>query len=69
MQTGENEIGRTRTTEYGKADIELSVIIAVRDPVRASPVQQLFSDYKHQIEKTGLRYEFIFVMEVPYFLG
>ena len=49
--------------EDNSAEIELSVIIVVRDPERASPVQQLFFDYKEQVEKTGLNYEFIFVVQ------
>lgn len=45
------------------AESKLSVIIVVRDPERASPIQQLYFDYKEQVEKTGLNYEFIFVIQ------
>lgn len=44
-------------------DIELSVIIAIRDPKKAAPVEQLYDDYKTQINKTGYKFEFIFIIE------
>jgi len=44
-------------------DVQLSIVIAVRDPHRAAPMEKLFREYKEQIEKTGLHYEFIFVIE------
>lgn len=43
--------------------VELSVVIAVRDPRRAAPMRQLIAEYEHQLEKTGFSYEFIFVIE------
>lgn len=43
--------------------VQLSVIIAVRDPKRALPMQQLYHDYKQQIDKTDLKSEFIFIIE------
>ena len=47
----------------GQVDAELSVIIAVRDPERAAPIQQLYREYKQQLARTGRRCEFIFVVE------
>lgn len=49
--------------EHKDVDVDLSVIIAVRDPERAAPMRQLYGEYKKQLEKTGLRYEFIFAIE------
>lgn len=44
-------------------DVDLSVVIALRDPERMVPVQSLYATYKRQIEQTGLRYEFIFIVD------
>lgn len=52
--------------ERARPDIELSVIIVSRDYQDGVPVHQLYSDYKHEIEKTGLRHEFIFVVAGDY---
>jgi len=47
-------------------DVELSVVIAVQDPGRTDSIQQLYREYKDQLEVVGLRYEFIFVIESTY---
>ena len=47
----------------GHTDASISVIITIRDPDRASSIKQVYFDYKNQLEKTGLRYSFIFVLE------
>ena len=47
----------------GKEETLLSVVIAVRDPERAAPMDQLYGDYKEQFERVGLRYEFIFAVQ------
>ncbi|QXD16211.1 glycosyltransferase [Rhodocaloribacter litoris] len=35
----------------------------MRDPERIPPIEQLYVDYKRQLEQTGRSYEFIFVIE------
>lgn len=44
-------------------DVELSVVIAIQDPGRTDSMQKLYRDYKAQIERIGLRYEFIMAIE------
>ncbi len=56
------EVEELLTTENG-ADVELSVLITVRDPKKAAPIEELYFEYKKEVEKTGLRYEFIYVIE------
>jgi len=59
-----DNLGRVAHSEKnGSEEVQLSVIIAVRDPERAARIDQLYFDYKSQIDKTGLRFEFIFVFE------
>lgn len=48
---------------FGGDSVDLSVVIAIREPERIGPIEQLFADYKQQLEQTGLTYEFVFVME------
>jgi len=62
MSTIKEKFESVRTSENGTGAIELSVIIAIRDPERASPIEQIYYEYKQQIERAGLRYEFIFVI-------
>lgn len=47
-------------------DLDLSVVIALRDPSRIPPIHDLYAAYKRGIESTGLRYEFVFVVEGDY---
>lgn len=47
-------------------DTELSVVIALRDPSRMLPLRKLYSAYKQQIDRTGLPYEFVFVLDGDY---
>lgn len=51
------------TTGAEEKDHLLSIVIAVRDPERAAPMDQLYKDYKEQFENLGLAYEFIFALE------
>ena len=46
-----------------REDVDLSVVIAVRDPDRAAPMAALYADYTEQFDQVGLTYEFIFVIE------
>ena len=63
MITAKDKITPTAIGTNGSSETELSVIIAVRDSQRAAPIQDLYFEYKKEVEKTGLRYEFIFVIE------
>lgn len=47
----------------GEEETLLSVVIAVRDPDRAAPMGQLYRDYKEQLDRMGLRYEFVFAVQ------
>lgn len=46
-----------------KSVLDLSVVIALRDPDRMVPVESLYVTYKKQMELTGLKYEFVFVVD------
>jgi len=41
----------------------LSIVIAVRDPERAAPMSQLYTEYKKELEGLGYPLEFIFAVE------
>ena len=44
-------------------DVDLSVIVVLSEPIIVYPLEQLYEDYKQQIATSGLRYEFIFVVD------
>ena len=46
-----------------EGDVDVSVVIVIRDPQRAAPMPDLYQEYRRQLEDTGLQYEFIFVLE------
>lgn len=41
----------------------VSVVIALRDPKRMLPLRELYDTYKHQLERVGCDYEFVFVVD------
>lgn len=58
-----DELEITRADERKEVDTKLSVVIAIRDPERAAPIQELHKDYKRQLERIGLPHEFVYVVE------
>lgn len=57
------ESSESGVQEEGEEETLLSVVIAVRDPEQAAPMDQLYGDYKEQLERVGLQYEFIFAVQ------
>ncbi|MBD3276102.1 MAG: glycosyltransferase [Candidatus Marinimicrobia bacterium] len=51
------------TERDGDLKTQLSVVIAIRDPQKADPLHPLYLEYKEQVLRTGLSFEFIFVVE------
>ena len=46
-----------------RKDVQLSVIVVLRDPAQIPPVRELYYGYKEHVEATGLSHEFIFVVD------
>jgi hypothetical protein len=44
-------------------DVDISVIVPLNDMDRPNAIDITFADYKRELDKTGLRYEFLFVLE------
>lgn len=58
-----DEVDAIPEGEDRDVEVQLSAIVAVRDPNRATPIQQLYHEYKRQVAKTGLECEFVFAVE------
>jgi glycosyltransferase involved in cell wall biosynthesis len=63
MTTVVDQADSSQVRENNEVEVELSVVIAIRDPERAASLRELYHDYRREVEETGLSYEFIFVVE------
>ncbi len=43
--------------------MDVSIVIVASPTAQMDPIAELYAEYKRQIEKTGLSYEFVFVLE------
>lgn len=62
----EEPVTDAMSRQEAATDTELSIVIALRDPSRMLPLRTLYSEYKQQIDRTGLHYEFVFVLDGDY---